>query len=627
MADAIDYVDNGEYLARTLEASWNKIPDPDDPQSGNLIDDPQDELVKLADQLNHDPITIFKWVYDNITYEKNYSGSRLGGYGTYIAGRGNNWDISSLLLTLLRISGIESRYAILPDDKTVFIEAHLPLENYRGVGTVGQKVWVPLVPWEKQYKENEGIELFPDKVIPSELDFDFDAYLQEIKQKTALEEYEEKVQQYLNTNFPGKNITDVPGKKIQADYNTSVFPLSLPLSFNDTTYTRFTVVPTEKRIAATLKVKNKANNALLLEKTVYLTEIAGKRFCLDFIPATAADAAKIEPHKIIGLTPFGEANIKPVLKIDGEVYYTGTASLKTGDYFSITYDCPGFVNKVRTKQLAGEFTQIAFDPISASIKTIEKLKIELADLTTDLVDDDSTREQYLGRVSKVISDSYLNRYFVNNKKVEALFNGVVGWDNLTPTFISTFPRNMGQSQYSKFFLHPQWHMDAQNKAAFSLHTGDTLTELTWNDPYFTFIRKLAGYSASYNESLVFEDWQATPSLSTIKGLMIANGDPSLEIRNLDATNISELENLRYRENLNWDDLSSEDWDNIVKYMYDNQDWGDMPAVGSSEYTYRKNEITDMCKNGSIPIYYIEHLLREWIPEDSLTDEGINQHIG
>lgn len=624
---ATQYVDSGNYLAQTLEGRWNTIPDPDAPSSAQLINDPQDELVILATKLNNDPKTIFQWVYNNITYEENYSGSRLGAYGSYIAGRGNQWDVSTLLLTLLRISNVEARYAILADEKTIFVEANIPQENYRGVGTSGQKVWVPLVAWTKQFSETPGIELFPNKTIPTELGFDFDAYLQTINQKTALEEYEEKVQAYINTNFPGKNITDVSGLKRQKPYPSSVLPLSLPLTFDNSVITRFTDIPAEKRIAATLKVKKSANNALLLETTVYLSEIAGKRFSLDFIPATSADATTIAKHKSIGLTPTGAASIKPVLKIDGDVFYTGTASLKTGDYFYISYDCPGFINKVRTKQLAGAFTQIAFDPLSASIKTIEKLKIELGGLTTKLVEDDATREQYLGRVSKIISDSYLNRYFVNNKKVEALFNGVVGWDNLTPTFISTFPRNFGGSQSSKFLLHPQWMMDAQNKAVFFHRAGDLLTELDWNDPYFTFIRKLAGFSASYNESLVFEDWQDTPSLSTIKGLMIANGDPELEIRQLDATHIPELENLRYRQNFSWNSLSSADWDAIVKYMYETQDWGTMPAVGSSDYTYRKNEITTMCKNGSIPISHVEHLLRQWIPEDSLTDESINQLIG
>jgi len=105
------------------------------------------ELTALAASLDHDPVKIFKWVYENIetpqTIYKNDSGianrefyrnSRLGAHMTYLTGHGNNWDVSSLLITLLRLSGIPARYARYDDINLpdyVWVEAWIRQSNYR----------------------------------------------------------------------------------------------------------------------------------------------------------------------------------------------------------------------------------------------------------------------------------------------------------------------------------------------------------------------------------------------------------------------------------------------------------------------------------------------------------------
>jgi len=70
-------------------------------------DDPY--IIAQAGKLDHDPNRIFAFVRDNIRNEV-YSGSLRGARGTLLGGAGNSLDKSSLLIALLRASGVPSRY-------------------------------------------------------------------------------------------------------------------------------------------------------------------------------------------------------------------------------------------------------------------------------------------------------------------------------------------------------------------------------------------------------------------------------------------------------------------------------------------------------------------------------------
>ncbi|MFN8392383.1 MAG: transglutaminase domain-containing protein [Bdellovibrionota bacterium] len=72
------------------------------------IDDPS--LIAQAGKLNHDPVRIFLFVRDHIRNDV-YSGSLRGARGTLLHGGGNSLDKSSLLIALLRASGVPARYA------------------------------------------------------------------------------------------------------------------------------------------------------------------------------------------------------------------------------------------------------------------------------------------------------------------------------------------------------------------------------------------------------------------------------------------------------------------------------------------------------------------------------------
>ena len=67
-------------------------------------------IIQKAADLNHDPDQIFAFVRDQIGYE-SYQGSLRGARGTLWSKAGNSLDKASLLVALLRASGIPARYA------------------------------------------------------------------------------------------------------------------------------------------------------------------------------------------------------------------------------------------------------------------------------------------------------------------------------------------------------------------------------------------------------------------------------------------------------------------------------------------------------------------------------------
>ncbi len=80
----------------------------------NLASTPEADLsdpfiINKAAELNHDPVKIFTFMRDEIGYEA-YQGSLRGARGTLWSKAGNALDQASLMIALLRASGVKARY-------------------------------------------------------------------------------------------------------------------------------------------------------------------------------------------------------------------------------------------------------------------------------------------------------------------------------------------------------------------------------------------------------------------------------------------------------------------------------------------------------------------------------------
>ena len=474
------------------------------------------ELRELAASLHNDPRDIYAWVRQNIEFE-DYDLSRKGALTTYFTGRGNEWDQCSLLIALLRISGIPAKYVYMNHADVVYVEAQVAEKYYKGFRQNGKPCWVQLVPWFKELHVTEGIDLFPSATIPAALNFDFDAYVSSMTSKTALELFEEKMQDYLTANHPGKSLKDVPTRCQTIATPCSLLPCILPNTHDfglGYTWTRFNDIPAAQRSSVTVRIRKyqaDGNGPVLIEHAIALPAVSGKRLCLDF-------------------TQVGGA-YTPILHLNGTTVATGTSALAASESFTPDFVWSNGATETCPPEPVGTFMHISFDPLAASQQYIEDLKRELGDLNAADAFAASTRERYLGRIGAALAAVYELRDTVAVRRTQALLGITANMRD--PSYVLLLYVTPDASQQLQMIadsegntplgLVPAWHIDCRYTSGWWLyeHAG---TYLPWDHPLAQLLWKLMGYSGSLNEGSIFDDLQNTPGLNAVRGLMVAHRD-------------------------------------------------------------------------------------------------------
>jgi RHS repeat-associated protein len=78
--------------------------------ASNTVDGPA-SIAELTRALKNDPQLIYEWVYNNIDWDPGW-GIRTGALGCLLTGRGNAFDQSALLVTMLRTAGFTANYVL-----------------------------------------------------------------------------------------------------------------------------------------------------------------------------------------------------------------------------------------------------------------------------------------------------------------------------------------------------------------------------------------------------------------------------------------------------------------------------------------------------------------------------------
>lgn len=227
-------------------------------------------------------VAIYEYLRNNTEYSV-YHGARSSSLNSVFGLRGNDVDLASSLIAMLRSQGIKSRYAVgnikipkvelanwlgvldndlaiailgdqgiqnidatAPDDvifEHVWVEALVNYENYRAGNTQssvacvtegGSCKWVAL---DVSYKQKTYKGLY--KTLLRNVNFDYDAYYNAenptspdyvagMKHKNPLEIYEEQALAYLRTNHPGVTLEDVIDKGEVMQDTSGLLPASLP---------------------------------------------------------------------------------------------------------------------------------------------------------------------------------------------------------------------------------------------------------------------------------------------------------------------------------------------------------------------------------------------------------------
>ena len=303
------------------------------------------EIIAKAAELNNSPVEIYEWVRNNTEVEVYY-GSLKGSHAAFDTLAGNDYDLSSLLIAMLRASNVPARYVQgrvwIPNDRIanllgvrnwvasiwllfrsgipydlvdrdgdgssdhieierVWVEAQIPHSSYRGIsGSQGSSIWVPLDPAFKQFDYQEGISALRDNVV-----FDETTYLATQLPEYAYEFYEEQARDWLIGNMPGTSLDDVPYTGPPSHERFGLLPGSLPYDVV-IAIDEWTEIPDEFRHFIRICISPTEEGTCTIDEFTRSVEVSRSRITLSWDGAGATRT--------------------PELKFDGAVAATGNTA-------------------------------------------------------------------------------------------------------------------------------------------------------------------------------------------------------------------------------------------------------------------------------------------------------------
>jgi len=309
-----------------------------------------EDIQNLAQSLNHNPVEIYRWVYNHIQFIPTY-GATQGAQMTLETRQGNAFDTTTLLIALLRAANIHARYVYgsvqIPIDKVrnwlgdlASAEAAVQLLNQGGIPasavTEGGKIiaitlehiwaeafvdffpsrgakhqqgdsWVPLDASFKQYQFDKGLDLrqnvafdpqsLIDRLIQrSWIDetrglirrLDHDAI------KAATQNYQTQLEAYIAQQGQTQAIL---GEQRIRDTNQPILAADLPyqvVARGDSFAELPDALQRYFQFSLYSSEANRVLNKSLFSFTASLPELAGKKITLLFEPASDADRAVIQ---------------------------------------------------------------------------------------------------------------------------------------------------------------------------------------------------------------------------------------------------------------------------------------------------------------------------------------------
>ena len=141
----------------------------------------------------------------------------------------------------------------------------------------------------------------------------------------TMQSYQTQVQDYIQQNYPNATVSDVIGKK-------EIIKKEYPYLLGTLPYktvqlgSEFPQVPDNLKYKVSFEIQDSTANAPSLSYTTGISEIAGKRVTLSYVPATATDERVINSYGGIFNVPAYLVNMKPQIKIEGIIAATGNPS-------------------------------------------------------------------------------------------------------------------------------------------------------------------------------------------------------------------------------------------------------------------------------------------------------------
>ena len=410
------------------------------------------DIVQLAASLNHNPVEIYNWVHNEIAFTPVW-GSIQGAQHCLETRVCNAFDTSSLVIALLRVSGIPARYQMgrvaIPVDAfmnwaggftspeaaaSLFASAGVP-EVVRRTDATGQVVSVRLQHvWVKAYVDympSRGMvhiegdtwldidAAFKQHTFPSRADWsqfvnaslaDPLAFRDQLLAtavtdpltggvsgidttllQTTFQPDEDTAYDILVSTQPSRTVGELLGRK-------QIEPRTIPILLADLPYTVLAETDNTAALTAAWQHQLTIRVATSLVFTRTLPEIAGARLTIGYAPATAADRDILrayylaDPDDLPLGAPAGLFDVVPTLQIDNQVVLTGTAvPLGSPQQLSLELDAPTIQTPIVHNQItAGEVLAIGLNVQEISSQTITSIENRLSAIANAMLADPDT---------------------------------------------------------------------------------------------------------------------------------------------------------------------------------------------------------------------------------------------
>ncbi len=398
-----------------------------------------DDIKAKAAELGYSPVKIYEYVRNNIEFVPTY-GSIQGADMCLQTKQCNDFDTASLLIALLRTSGISARYVYgtveIPIEKVmnwvggvtdykmagtvlatngvpvtlmktsagvyknvqmehVYAKAFIDYIPSRGAVHKQGDTWIPLDPSYKQYTYTQGID------ISSAVPFDAESFTNQITSTATINEtegyvtnvdsayiqqtmqdYQTSVQNYITQNSPNATVGEVIGKKEIIKQEYPYLMGTLPYKTVQVG-SEFAQVPDNLRETISFSIPDLTGAGAELSYITRMPQIAGKKITLSFSPATAADqtiiASYISTSGSLSAVPAYLVSVMPELRIDGQVVATGApGTMGSEQSFTISLNEPGIgISNIDNIIKAGEYFGIGLDTGRIGTKRLDNIKANL----------------------------------------------------------------------------------------------------------------------------------------------------------------------------------------------------------------------------------------------------------
>ena len=404
------------------------------------------EIKDLAASLDNNPVKIYEYLRNNFVYEP-YWGSVKGTKRTLLEKAGNDVDLSSLMIALLRASGRHARYVcgtieltaaeaskwIGVDDPAqvakIFIANGIPVETITAGGKIASvrlnhtwvRAYVDYFPYVGAVNENANtwleidpsfkqniftasrelettIGINPDTLytnLKAQSEVASDAtYSTKLPEAFILSEifsYGEPIRSYLAANSLTSENVFRQRKVVEEKYGL------LPTTDQYKVSARglyFAALPSSFAAKAVFTVKN-LDGSTAFTHEAKLAELADKTITIAYNPASEEDRVQIAANESAEEFPIFQINVTPVMKIGNVAVGTGNAiGMGWPQELDVTIAIPGSEPEtVTTKLTAGSVNALVFDyqnMVAAAVNQEQKklaAQANAATLTRDAIGD------------------------------------------------------------------------------------------------------------------------------------------------------------------------------------------------------------------------------------------------